>query len=169
MARPRKTALVAETTTDDAPPTSASADNGDAAAAAPVKKRRRRRMTKTPATTETGALVEALLRSRGGRGATQIELQTVITWAHSVRDEGDALRELASRLRRPKGPAPSERTAHFEMNRALLDGVLAGSIAIDVQDGGALVFLHGNATAASSANGAGALADNDMVVSSTEA
>jgi hypothetical protein len=33
------------------------------------------------------------------------------------------------------------------MNRALLDGIVAGTVTLDVQEGGALVFLHKSALA----------------------
>lgn len=87
-------------------------------------------------------LVESLLRSRGIKGATQDELQGVVAWARSIRAEGQSLTELSARPRRAKTQAPADRVARFEMNRALLDGVLGGTIALDVQDDGVLIFLH---------------------------
>jgi hypothetical protein len=81
------------------------------------------------------------------KGATQEVLQSVIAWARGIREEGDALRELSGRPRRQKAQAPSERIARYDMNRALLDGILKGVITLDVLDGGTIVFLHKDAAA----------------------
>lgn len=106
------------------------------------KKRRRRRAQSPDYAAETQTLIDAVLRSRGTRGATQEILASVVAWARSVRSEGDALRGLAGQPRRQKTQAPADRTARYEMNKALLEGVLSGNIALDVHDNGDLVFLH---------------------------
>ena len=97
---------------------------------------------------ETASLVEAVLRSRGAKGATQEALQSVIAWAREVRAEGDTLKELAGRPRRQKTQAPADRIARYEMNRALLDGVLSGGILLDLRDDGSFIFLHRESAAA---------------------
>jgi hypothetical protein len=132
---------------------------------------RRRGPRKGTPGSETGVLIEALLRSRGARGAAQEDLQRVIQWAQGIRAEGAAIAAAAaeSRRRSPRNAAAgggagrgrasaatlarqkeerqrelAERTARHEMDQALLDGVLAGRIALDVAtDGGRLVFLQG--------------------------
>jgi hypothetical protein len=86
--------------------------------------------------------VEAVLRSRGAKGATQDALQSVISWSREIRAEGEALKELSSRPRRQKTQAPADRVSRFEMNRALLDGVLAGTVLLDLRDDGSFLFLH---------------------------
>jgi len=139
MPRGRKPAVPLEATPEPAAPVTPATD-----APAPIRRRRRRRTTGTGPdySGETVKLVEAVLKSRGARGATQDTLQSVITWARGIREEGDALRDIAGRPRRPKIQAPSERIAAYEMNRALLDGILQGAIVLDVQEDGTLVFLH---------------------------
>lgn len=112
----------------------------------PIIKRRGRRkaLPKVAApASETMQLVEKVLRSRGTRGATQETLQSVVTWARSIREEGESLQQLSSSPRRRTSPAPTERVARYEMNLALLEGVLAGTLSLDVQDNGDFVFLHG--------------------------
>lgn len=79
-------------------------------------------------------------------------MQSVVAWARSVRDEGSELAEIAKKPRRAKAQAPADRLARHEMNRALLEGILAGRIALDVQEGGSLVFLHGEHLAARNAS-----------------
>lgn len=117
-------------------------ENGES----PTRRRRRRRTQNTAPdyAAETVSLVEAALRSRGARGASQELLQSVISWARSVRAEGEELKLLQGRPRRQKTQAPADRLVRYEMNRALLDGILAGTIVLDVQENGDLLFLHGN-------------------------
>ena len=86
--------------------------------------------------------MEAVLRSRGTAGATSDLLQSVIGWAREIREEGDTLTELTSRPRRRKTAAAPERIARYEMDRALLDGVLAGTVLLDVREGGQLLFKY---------------------------
>lgn len=90
--------------------------------------------------TETKFLVAAILRSRGVLGATPGVLQKVVAWARSVRAETELLRDLADRQRRPRTGTEPDRVMTNEMNRALLDGVLDGSIRIQVSDDGGFTF-----------------------------
>ena len=101
--------------------------------------RRRRRRTAVDHAAQTILLVDAVLTSRAGRGATQDEHQAVIGWA---RGEAEALKLLVGRPRRMKAQASAERMAAFQLNKALLDGILAGTIGVDVDDNGAIVFLQ---------------------------
>ena len=137
MARPRKATLTPEAS---APVAETPAPEGDA----PIRRRRRRRSTPVAApdyAQETVLLVEAALKSRGSKGATQDVLASVVAWARSVRAEGEELKVINSRPRRTKNQAPVDRVATYEMNRALLDGILTGGITVDVQDDGKLIFL----------------------------
>jgi hypothetical protein len=85
-------------------------------------------------------LVAAILRSRGTVGATPATLQKVVAWARSVRAETELLRDLADRQRRPRTGTEPDRIMTNEMNRALVDGVLDGSIRIHVADDGGFTF-----------------------------
>lgn len=89
---------------------------------------------------ETRLLVAAILRARGGQGATPEMLHRVVAWARSVRAETELLHGLAARQRRPKNGTEPDRLLTNEMNRALLEGVLDGSIAIRVADDGGFSF-----------------------------
>jgi hypothetical protein len=113
----------------------------EAAAAAPVVRRRRRRTGAIDHVAQTALLVEALLKTRGAEGASQEELQSVITWARGVHGEADELKTLVGRPRRQKALASPERMAAFELNKALLDNVLAGTIGLNVNASGAIVFI----------------------------
>ena len=123
--------------------------------APPVRRRRRRRTTIPTVDTfsETSTLLSAVLRNRGSQGATSDMLHHVIAWATRVREEGEELRAPGpgpGRGRR-KPPIPAERLALHEMNRALLEGVLNGTLTLQVQDDGSLLFLHAEAAKAASA------------------
>lgn len=108
-------------------------------------------------------LIDALLKSRGATGATQAEIAQVVTWAQAILAEGSALATESAELRklgpRTKRTSPiaaarqkqqkearqaeiAARVQRHVMDRALLDGVLAGAISVDVKDGD-LVFLSG--------------------------
>ncbi|MBC8134993.1 MAG: hypothetical protein H8F28_03795 [Fibrella sp.] len=63
-----------------------------------------------------------------------------------MRTETDLLHDLAGRQRRPKIGAEPDRVLGNEMNRALLDGVLDGSIEIRVADNGGLSFASADTT-----------------------
>jgi hypothetical protein len=109
--------------------------------------------------------VEALLKSRGFRGATQEDLQQVVAWAQQTRAEGEALRsESVPRRTRAAGRSAQaraaalrqqqaqqeklqERLTRHSMNQALLEGVLAGRVALDVQNG-QLIFKDGQSVGA---------------------
>lgn len=107
---------------------------------APVVVRRRRRRVVDHAA-QTALLVESLLKTRGNRGASQEELQTAIHWARSVHAEAEEFKTLESRPRRQKALASPDRIATYELNKALLDSVLSGSIGIDVNESGSIVFI----------------------------
>ncbi len=89
---------------------------------------------------EIRSLITAILRSRGEQGARLDMLQGVLVWARNVRSETEALRELGERQRRPKGGAEPDRLLQNEMNRALLDGVIEGTIIIHLADDGSFSF-----------------------------
>ncbi len=103
--------------------------------------RRRRRRTVIDHAGQTVVLVSALLKTRGGKGAPQSALMAVTEWARGVHEEDTTLRQLKTRPRRAKAEISAERIAKFDVNKALLDGVLAGQIGIDVDDEGNIVFL----------------------------
>ena len=103
--------------------------------------RRRRRRTIIDHAGQTVILVGALLKARGGKGAPQSALVSITEWARGVHEEDTALRQLKTRPRRAKAEISAERIAKFDVNKALLDGVLAGQVGIDVDDEGNIVFL----------------------------
>ena len=103
--------------------------------------RRRRRRTVIDHAAQTAVLVTALLKSRGGKGAPQSALIAIVEWARAVHEEDTTLRQLKTRPRRAKAEISAERIAKFDVNKALLDGVLAGQVGIDVDDEGNIVFL----------------------------
>ena len=103
--------------------------------------RRRRRRTIIDHAGQTSILVAALLKSRSGKGASQSSVIEIVEWARGVHEEDAALRTLKTRPRRLKAEVSAERIAKFDVNKALLDGVLAGQIGIDVDDNGGILFL----------------------------
>lgn len=105
------------------------------------RRRRRSSLANTDTSSETSTLIGAVLRSRGPQGATPEILSSVITWALRIREEGEEIRAAQGRIRR-KPLVPSEKLAYYEMNRALLDGVLEGTLTVKVQDDGQLLFVH---------------------------
>lgn len=137
MARPRKVAVAPV----EEPPAPVPAPAGEDT---PIRRRRRRRTVTTPPdyAAETATIVDAVLKGRGAKGATGELLGTVVAWARGIRLEGDALKELNSKPRRAKTQAPIARITDYEKNRALLDGILSGTVALDVQEDGTLVFLN---------------------------
>lgn len=108
---------------------------------APVVVRRRRRRV-VDHVAQTALLIESLLKTRGGRGASQQELQAAIDWARSVHAEAEEFKTLEGRPRRQKALASPERIAAYELNKALLESVLAGSIQLDVNESGSIVFIN---------------------------
>jgi hypothetical protein len=140
----------------------AAAGEGAEPGAAPTRPRATRRR-RSQSGGETGRLIDALLRSRGARGATESEIAQVVGWAQNILAEGATLQTEAADLRKlgPRGKRSSpisaarqkqqkeqrqqeitSRQQRHAMDRALLDGVLAGNISVDVKDG-ELVFLSG--------------------------
>jgi hypothetical protein len=105
-------------------------------------------------------------------------LEQVVRWAESIRSEGAAIEAEASDLRKlgPRsGTARGTTTAaaatrrkqerqsklqeldtrrqRQTMNQALLEGILAGGVSLDVQEGGELRFLHAQGHAATDVAG----------------
>lgn len=136
-----------ETTT----PAAASAETTDAGATAtrPIRRRRRRNV----APNDTPTVVEALLRTRGPQGASQDELEQVVGWARGVRSEAQALTDAMKRPTRQKQEKFGDRVTQHEMNLVLLNGILNGSVGLDVKDG-RIVFLHGSSSASGSGTSA---------------
>jgi hypothetical protein len=118
-------------------------------------------------TGETARLIEALLKSRGAKGASQADLEQVAGWAQGIPAEGAAIEAAAADLRKlgPRGKpatgatgtrqkqqrqerlkALEERRQRHALDQALLAGVLSGTISLDVTDG-RLVFLHAESAA----------------------
>ena len=153
----------------------AEAQSGDTA---PAPKTRRPRQPQKSGTrrgksagqpSEPGRLIEALLKNRGSRGATQQDLEQVVSWAEGIRAEAAAIEAEAAELRKlgPRGARSKtgaavtrrkqqrearqreleERRRRSEMNQALLAGVLEGRISLDVQPEGGLLFLNGSRSA----------------------
>jgi hypothetical protein len=108
-------------------------------------------------------LIDALLKSRGAAGATQSEIAQVVSWAQNILAEAATLQSETAELRKlgPRGKRSSPvaaarqkqqkeqrqqeisaRVQRHAMDRALLDGVMAGGISVDVKNG-ELVFLNG--------------------------
>jgi hypothetical protein len=112
----------------------------EAPVAPPVVRRRRRTGTIDHAA-QTALLIEALLKTRGGAGASQEELQSVINWARGVHAETEEFKTLVGRPRRQKALASPERVAAYELNKSLLDNVLAGTIGLNVSESGSIVFI----------------------------
>ncbi|MGC4044888.1 MAG: hypothetical protein QM758_13930 [Armatimonas sp.] len=113
-------------------------------AAAPVEEapvvRRRRRRTTVDYAAQTDTLVSALLKARGESGVRQADALAVVNWARGVHTEGTELKTLATRVRKVKTESVAERQVAYEVNKALLDGVLAGQMTVNVDDTGNVVF-----------------------------
>ncbi|MGC4044861.1 MAG: hypothetical protein QM758_13795 [Armatimonas sp.] len=102
--------------------------------------RRRRRRTVVDHAAQTQILVKALLKARGETGATLDDALKVISWARGVHDEGAELKTLATRVRKVRAEGVAERQVAYEVNKALLDGVLAGVLTVNVDESGSIVF-----------------------------
>jgi hypothetical protein len=144
-------------------PAVAAEDGAAATTSAGATRTRTTRRRRSQAGGETGRLIEALLTSRGAAGATQGEIAQVVGWAQGILAEATALQTETAELRklgpRSKRTSPiaaarqkqqkeqrqqeiASRVQRHTMDRALLDGVLAREISVDVKDG-ELVFLSG--------------------------
>ena len=108
-------------------------------AATPVVRRRRRRSTVDHGA-QTAILIDSLLKGRGAGGATQEEALVVVNWARGVHAEEAELKTLTTRVRRAKALNAPERQVVLDLNKALLDGVLAGSLVVDVTESGSVAF-----------------------------
>jgi hypothetical protein len=119
----------------------------------------RPRRARTGGAAETGALLDALLKSRGAQGATQEELQRIVVWADETRRETVAIEDESRPRRAPRGSAKAagprtkaaqerrkreqqeredqlrDRRTRNQTDRALLEGVLAGRVLLDVAEG----------------------------------
>jgi hypothetical protein len=104
--------------------------------------RRRRRRTTIDTETQSSRLVSALLATRGARGASQTELRNIIQWARSVNAEAEHFKTVSGRQRRIRQQGTADRLAAFQLDKALLDGVLDGKIGIDIDDSGQIIFLN---------------------------
>lgn len=117
----------------------------EAVEATPVVRRRRRTSRVIDHAAQTALLIESLLKTRGSRGASQEELQSVVNWARGVHAETEELKTLVGRPRRQKALASPDRMAAYELNKALLESALAGSIGLDVNENGLIVFINPSA------------------------
>jgi hypothetical protein len=113
-----------------------------AEAAAPAERviRRRRPRQTIDHTAQTQILVSGLLKARAGAGGSAGDALAVVSWARGVHEEGTALKALSARVRKVNAPGVAERKMTHEVNKALLDGVLAGTTTIDVDGEGNLIF-----------------------------
>lgn len=106
--------------------------------AAPVVRRRRSSVVDHGA--QTQILIASLLKARGGSGASQEEALAVVLWARGVHTEAAELKALTARVRRAKAQNAAERQVALDLNKSLLDGVLAGSLLVDVTEAGSVAF-----------------------------
>ena len=109
------------------------------AVAAPVA-RRRRRSSVVDHGAQAQILIDSLLRGRGASGASQQEALAVVLWARGVHAEAEELKTLTTRVRRAKTLNAADRQVALTLNQILLDGVLAGSLIVDVNEAGAISF-----------------------------
>lgn len=123
-------------------PRAATEATAEPAEKAPVVRRRRRR-TIVDHAAQTQILVNALLKARSESGATQEDALKVVSWARGVYEGGTELKALATRVRKVRGEGVAERQVAYEVNKALLDGVLSGAMTINVDESGAIVFSDG--------------------------
>ena len=113
-------------------------EGAEAAVTTPVVRRRRR--TTVDHAAQGQILVASLLSSRGERGATQEEALAVVMWARGIHDEATELKALSTRVRRAKTENAAERQIALMLNQSLLDGVISGSLAVDVNEAGGITF-----------------------------
>jgi hypothetical protein len=88
--------------------------------------RQRRSVTANPAVLAK-TIIDSLLASGT---ASQKDTEIVLEWARNVGNEADALKELVKRPRRAKSAGAGERIAKLELNKALLQGLIAGQFTI---------------------------------------
>jgi hypothetical protein len=136
------TTTTPRTTTPRTTRTTAAAKTGTTTT--PVR-RRRRTQAAPDYSADTAKIIAAVLKNRAGKGATPEHLQKVIQWVQAIRAENEAYTELAGRPRRRKAAFQAERMAKYELNKALLDGILSGEITLDILDDGSMVFAHTSA------------------------
>jgi hypothetical protein len=98
---------------------------------------RQRRSVTTNAVTLAKTIIDSMLASGS---ASQKDTEIVLEWARNVGNEADALKELVKRPRRAKSAGASERIAKLELNKALLQGLIAGHFVISVDAGGDIIF-----------------------------
>ena len=105
---------------------------------------RRRRNSTVDTAQEAGALILAVLKSRGAAGARPEELGQVLAWARATRAASRELQQgqkgRTGGRRRRQSTEASERQARAELSLLLLEQVLSGHRGLDVRDG-KLVFL----------------------------
>nr|WP_309696222.1 hypothetical protein [Armatimonas sp.] len=119
--------------------TEAATTTQETVVAAPVV-RRRRRSSVVDHAAQTQILVDSLLRGRGTSGASQEEALAVILWARGVHAEEADLKALTTRVRRAKALNAPERQVALDLNKSLLNGVLAGTLVVDVTEAGSVAF-----------------------------
>lgn len=102
----------------------------------PVVRRRRRTVNHAA---QTPVLLSALSKG-AGRPITAAEGLALVTWARGVHAEKTELAKLKPRSRTAKPEVLAARRAAHEVNQALLEGVLAGSLAVGIDDEGTLTF-----------------------------
>lgn len=106
---------------------------------APV--RRRRRSSIVDHAGQGKSLLSSLLKSRGERGATQAEALSVILWARGIHEEAAELKTLSTRVRRAKTQNLAERQIALQLDQVLLDWVISGTLLVDVNEAGGLLFI----------------------------
>jgi hypothetical protein len=102
--------------------------------------RRRRRSSVVDHGAQAQILIDSLLKGRGAIGASQEEALAVVLWARGVHAEAEELKTLTTRVRRAKTLNAAERQIALTLNQTLLDGVLAGSLIVDVNESGTISF-----------------------------
>lgn len=100
--------------------------------------------------TQTQILVNAILKARGESGANQADVLTVVSWARGVHSAGAELKTLAARVRKSRTDGTAGRQINYDVNKALLDGVLAGQLTVNVDEAGNVVFGDASAVPAAS-------------------
>ena len=102
----------------------------------PVVRRRRRTVNHAA---QTPVLLGALSKG-AGRPITAAEGLALVTWARGVHAEKTELAKLKPRSRTAKPEVLAARRASHEVNQALLDGVLGGTLAVGIDEEGNLTF-----------------------------